>query len=190
MCAVPGPTVLSHIEDPQHMPLADARELTKVFLQRLDALEEGVREHQCVRNTLIEMNLTLVHSVVRRSSGRRESAQDMLQVGTAGLIKAIDRYNVPRGAEFTTLAVPYIQGQIKRFARDAPWSVHVPRRLQRGTQPLPDARLPSSPAFAHTCGNHCWPPPDCTAPQLLGADCRLTPYEPAWARGSASDGPP
>ncbi|GAA2593246.1 hypothetical protein Stube_69190 [Streptomyces tubercidicus] len=51
-------------------------------------------------------------------------------------------YRVPRGAEFTTLAVPYVQGQIKRFAREATWSVHAPRRLQRGTQPLPDARLP------------------------------------------------
>ncbi|MGW3009173.1 SigB/SigF/SigG family RNA polymerase sigma factor [Streptomyces sp. NPDC001219] len=130
VCAVPAPTVLPQIEDPQHMPPADARELTKVFLQRLDALEEGTREYQYVRNTLIEMNLTLVRYVARRFSGRRESAEDMLQVGTIGLIKAIDRYDVSRGVEFTTLAVPYIQGEIKRFFRDTTWSVHVPRRLQ------------------------------------------------------------
>ncbi|MGW2919332.1 SigB/SigF/SigG family RNA polymerase sigma factor [Streptomyces angustmyceticus] len=130
VCAVPAPTVLPQIEDPQHMPPADARELTKVFLRRLDALEEGTREYQYVRNTLIEMNLTLVRYVARRFSGRRESAEDMLQVGTIGLIKAIDRYDVSRGVEFTTLAVPYIQGEIKRFFRDTTWSVHVPRRLQ------------------------------------------------------------
>ncbi|BDH12791.1 hypothetical protein HOK021_39700 [Streptomyces hygroscopicus] len=49
---------------------------------------------------------------------------------TIGLIKAIDRYDVSRGVEFTTLAVPCIQGEIKRFFRDTTWSVHVPRRLQ------------------------------------------------------------
>ncbi|WDT60192.1 SigB/SigF/SigG family RNA polymerase sigma factor [Streptomyces sp. G7(2002)] len=130
VCAVPDPTVLPQIEDPQHMAPGDARELTKVFLLRLDALEEGTREYQYVRNTLIEMNLTLVRYVARRFSGRRESVEDMLQVGTIGLIKAIDRYDTSRGVEFTTLAVPYIQGEIKRFFRDTTWSVHVPRRLQ------------------------------------------------------------
>lgn len=71
---------------------------------RLDALEEGTREYQYVRNTLIEMNLTLVRYVARRFSGRRESTEDMLQVGTIGLIKAIDRFvdgymsaNISRG---------------------------------------------------------------------------------------------
>ncbi|MFE3881825.1 SigB/SigF/SigG family RNA polymerase sigma factor [Streptomyces lydicus] len=139
VCAVPAPTVLPH-QGPQHMPPADARELTKIFLQRLDALEEGTREYQYVRNTLIEINLTLVRYVARRFSGRRESAEDMLQVGTIGLIKAIDRYDVSRGVEFTTLAVPYIQGEIKRFFRDTTWSVHVPRRLQEMRIDLARAR--------------------------------------------------
>ncbi|MFD0168054.1 SigB/SigF/SigG family RNA polymerase sigma factor [Streptomyces decoyicus] len=130
VCAVPDPTVLPQIEDPQRMAPADARELTKVFLLRLDALEEGTHEYQHVRNTLIEMNLTLVRYVARRFSARRESAEDVRQVGTIGLIKAIDRYDVSRGVEFTTLAVPYIQGEIKRLFRDTTWSVHVPRRMQ------------------------------------------------------------
>lgn len=130
VCAVPAPTVLPQIQDPQRIAPADARELTKLFLLRLDALEEGTHEYQYVRNTLIEMNLTLVRYVARRFSGRRESAEDMLQVGTIGLIKAIDRYDAARGVEFTTLAIPYIQGEIKRFFRDTTWSVRVPRRLQ------------------------------------------------------------
>ena len=83
-----------------------------------------------MRNTLIEMNLTLVRYAVRRFSSRGDTTEDILQVGTIGLIKAIDRYDVSRGVEFTTLAIPYIQGEIKRFFRDTTWSVRVPRRMQ------------------------------------------------------------
>ncbi|HWU05986.1 MAG TPA: SigB/SigF/SigG family RNA polymerase sigma factor, partial [Streptomyces sp.] len=55
---------------------------------------------------------------------------DIIQVGTIGLIKAIDRFDLSREVEFATFAVPYIVGEIKRFFRDTTWSVHVPRRLQ------------------------------------------------------------
>ncbi|WP_425282196.1 SigB/SigF/SigG family RNA polymerase sigma factor [Streptomyces platensis] len=128
--AVPAPAVLPHIEAPQRVAPADARELSKLFLARLETVEEGTPEYQYVRNTLIEMNLSLVRYVARRFSSRRESLEDVLQVGTIGLIKAIDRYEPSREVEFTTLAVPYIQGEIKRFFRDTTWSVRVPRRLQ------------------------------------------------------------
>ncbi|WP_326616042.1 SigB/SigF/SigG family RNA polymerase sigma factor [Streptomyces decoyicus] len=128
--AVPAPTVLPQIQVPQRVAPSDARELSKQFLQRLQELEEGTPEYQYARNTLIEMNLTLVRYVARRFSSRRESMEDVLQVGTIGLIKAIDRYDPSRDVEFTTLAVPYIQGEIKRFFRDTTWSVRVPRRLQ------------------------------------------------------------
>ncbi|MFC9235395.1 SigB/SigF/SigG family RNA polymerase sigma factor [Streptomyces decoyicus] len=129
-CAVPAPAVLPQIQVPQRVAPSDARELSKQFLLRLQALEEGTPEYQYARNTLIEMNLTLVRYVARRFSSRRESMEDVLQVGTIGLIKAIDRYDPSRDVEFTTLAVPYIQGEIKRFFRDTTWSVRVPRRLQ------------------------------------------------------------
>jgi RNA polymerase sigma-B factor len=56
--------------------------------------------------------------------------EDILQVGTIGLIKAIDRFDLSREVEFTSFAVPYIVGEIKRFFRDTSWAVHVPRRLQ------------------------------------------------------------
>ncbi|MET7802628.1 SigB/SigF/SigG family RNA polymerase sigma factor [Streptomyces decoyicus] len=129
-CAVPAPAVLPQIQIPQRVAPSDARELSKQFLLRLQELEEGTPEYQYARNTLIEMNLTLVRYVARRFSSRRESMEDVLQVGTIGLIKAIDRYDPSRDVEFTTLAVPYIQGEIKRFFRDTTWSVRVPRRLQ------------------------------------------------------------
>ncbi len=56
--------------------------------------------------------------------------EDIVQVGTVGLIKAIDRFDLAREVEFTSFAVPYVVGEIKRFFRDTTWSVHVPRRLQ------------------------------------------------------------
>lgn len=61
---------------------------------------------------------------------RGEPLDDLIQVGTIGLIKAIDRFDPSRGLEFTTYATPTIMGEIKRHFRDKGWSVRVPRRLQ------------------------------------------------------------
>ncbi|MCB5164461.1 SigB/SigF/SigG family RNA polymerase sigma factor [Streptomyces bambusae] len=113
---------------------ADARELSKVFLIRLRSLEEGTPEYRYVRGTLIEMNISLVHYAIRRFRGRTgrtgTDPDDIVQVGTIGLIKAIDRFDPGRGVEFTTLALPFIVGEVKRYFRDTSWAVHVPRRLQ------------------------------------------------------------
>ncbi|ATZ22729.1 RNA polymerase sigma factor SigF [Streptomyces lavendulae] len=123
---------LPRIDEPREMAPADARELSKVFFRRLRALEEGTPEYQYVRNTLIEMNASLVQYAVRRFRGRGENGdiEDIVQVGTIGLIKAIDRFDPDRENEFSTLAMPYITGEIKRHFRDTTWAVRVPRRLQ------------------------------------------------------------
>ncbi|NXY99366.1 SigB/SigF/SigG family RNA polymerase sigma factor [Streptomyces sp. BR123] len=119
---------------PRELAPADARELSKLFLVRLRSLEEGTREYQYVRGTLIEMNISLVRYAARRFRNRTAQARgeldDIVQVGTIGLIKAIDRFDPDRGVEFTTLALPFIVGEIKRYFRDTTWAVHVPRRLQ------------------------------------------------------------
>lgn len=109
---------------------ADARALSRPLFARLDTLEEGTAEYSYVRNTLVELNLTLVHFAARRFRTRAESAEDVIQVGTIGLIKAINRFDPSRGIEFATFAVPTIFGEIKRFFRDTTWAVRVPRRLQ------------------------------------------------------------
>ncbi|MET9701004.1 SigB/SigF/SigG family RNA polymerase sigma factor [Streptomyces sp. NPDC006529] len=126
---------LPQIDNAREVAPADAREMSRVFLVRLRSLEEGTPEYQYVRNTLIEMNVSLVHFAARRFRSRAVSAggvdmEDILQVGTIGLIKAIDRYDPAREVEFSTLALPYISGEIKRYFRDTTWAVHVPRRLQ------------------------------------------------------------
>ncbi|MET9365173.1 RNA polymerase sigma factor SigF [Streptomyces sp. NPDC006632] len=108
----------------------DARALSKTLFARLDALEEGTQEHAYVRNTLVELNLALVKFAASRFRSRSEPMEDIIQVGTIGLIKAIDRFEFDRGVEFPTFAMPTIVGEIKRFFRDTSWSVRVPRRLQ------------------------------------------------------------
>lgn len=121
---------LPWIEDAEKITPKDARDLSKLFFDRLSVLEEGTRAYQYARNTLIEMNLSLVKFAARRFRNRAEQMEDIVQVGTIGLIKAIDRFELSREVEFTTFAVPYIVGEIKRFFRDTTWAVHVPRRLQ------------------------------------------------------------
>jgi len=79
---------------------------------------------------LIEQYMSLVRSLARRYSYRGEQLEDLVQIGAIGLIKAIDRFELARGVEFPTFAMPTIVGEIKRFFRDTSWSVRVPRRLQ------------------------------------------------------------
>ncbi|WSZ38051.1 SigB/SigF/SigG family RNA polymerase sigma factor [Streptomyces sp. NBC_00190] len=125
---------LPEVKNAREMAPADARELSRLFFGRLRTLEEGTREYQYARNTLIEMNLSLVQFAARRFRARVLGGgldmDDVIQVGIIGLIKAIDRYDPEREVEFSTLALPYITGEIKRYFRDTTWAVHVPRRLQ------------------------------------------------------------
>lgn len=82
------------------------------------------------RDQLIVSHLNLVRFLASKFKNRGESLEDLVQVGTIGLIKAIDRFDPDRGLEFTTYATPTIMGEIKRHFRDKGWSVRVPRRLQ------------------------------------------------------------
>ncbi|MEV5905085.1 RNA polymerase sigma factor SigF [Streptomyces sp. NBC_00015] len=122
---------LPEVADPSRVAPRDARELSRLFFDRLAVLDEGTPEHQYARNTLIEMNMSLVRFAAGRFRSRGpEEMEDIVQVGMIGLIKAIDRFDLSREAEFTSFAIPYIVGEIKRFFRDTTWAVHVPRRLQ------------------------------------------------------------
>ena len=81
------------------------------------------------------MHLPLVRHFASRYRERGETYEDLVQVGTVGLIKAVDRYDATRGTEFATFATPTILGEIRRHFRDRTWAVRVPRRLQE-LQPL------------------------------------------------------
>lgn len=122
---------LPEVADPSRVAPKDARELSRLFFDQLAVLEEGTREYSYARNTLIEMNMSLVRFAAGRFRSRGpEEMEDIVQVGMIGLIKAIDRFELTREVEFTSFAIPYIVGEIKRFFRDTTWAVHVPRRLQ------------------------------------------------------------
>ncbi|MFE0421275.1 RNA polymerase sigma factor SigF [Streptomyces sp. NPDC058953] len=112
----------------------DTRTLSRSLFLRLRALDnQGTGdspERTYVRDTLIELNLPLVRYAAARFRSRNEPMEDIVQVGTIGLIKAIDRFDCERGVEFPTFAMPTVVGEIKRFFRDTSWSVRVPRRLQ------------------------------------------------------------
>ncbi len=82
------------------------------------------------RDELITMYLNLVKYLASRFRNRGEPIDDLIQVGTIGLIKAIDRFDTGRDVEFTTYATPTIVGELKRYFRDKGWAIKVPRRLQ------------------------------------------------------------
>lgn len=85
---------------------------------------------EVARDELITMYLNLVKYLASRFRNRGEPIDDLVQVGTIGLIKAIDRFDIERQVEFTTYATPTIVGELKRYFRDKGWAIKVPRRLQ------------------------------------------------------------
>jgi len=111
--------------------LADhEREQVRDQFARLAALADSDPARPKLRDRLVEMHLPLVEYLARRFAGRGEPLDDLIQVGTIGLIKAVDRFDTERGVEFSTYATPTVVGEIKRHFRDKGWTVRVPRRLQ------------------------------------------------------------
>src|SRR5690606_17802921 len=85
-------TEMPEMTEPSKVAPKDARELSKLFFDQLAVLEEGTPEYQYARNTLIEMNMSLVRFAASRFRSRGpEEMEDIVQVGMIGLIKAIDR---------------------------------------------------------------------------------------------------
>lgn len=83
-----------------------------------------------VRGRLVELHTKLVRYIAYKFANRGEPLDDLVQVGSLALVKAIDRYDPAVGAAFTTYATPTIIGEIKRYFRDLAWTMRVPRSLQ------------------------------------------------------------
>jgi len=95
-----------------------------LFVKYAETKDTGVRER------LVLMHQNLVRYLAGKFMNRGEPIEDLVQVGTIGLINAIDRYDPNRGTKFSTYATPTIVGEIRRHFRDKAWSLKVPRRLQ------------------------------------------------------------
>jgi RNA polymerase sigma-B factor len=98
-------------------------------LRELFARWQQDRDH-AARDKLVDRFLPLARSLARRYTGAHEPFEDLLQVASYGLLKALDRFDADRGTAFSSFAVPTIVGELKRYFRDLGWSAHVPRGAQ------------------------------------------------------------
>jgi RNA polymerase sigma-B factor len=83
-----------------------------------------------LRNQLVEEHLGLAHQLARRFTNRGEPYDDLVQVASLALVKAVDRFDPERGVEFSTYATSTIIGELKRHFRDKGWAIRAPRRVQ------------------------------------------------------------
>ena len=129
MCAVAlAPPKLSPTAAPERPDRAAALEHERGLL---------IRYHRtgdlAAREELVKRCLPLARDFARRYTYTDEPFDDLLQVATLGLIKAIDRFEPARGTKFSSYAAPTILGELKRHFRDKGWALHVPRDLQERT---------------------------------------------------------
>jgi RNA polymerase sigma-B factor len=108
-------------DDPGSERLRLERELFERYLAQGDV---------DARQQLIERFLPLARKLVRNFERPGESTDDLMQVASLGLVKAVDRFELDRGTAFSSFAVPTIVGELKRYLRDSGWDVHVPRAMQ------------------------------------------------------------
>lgn len=98
-------------------------------IEKKELLSLAKNGNELARKKLIDGNLRLVLSIVGRFSGKKESSDDLFQVGCIGLIKAVDNFNVELDVKFSTYAVPMIIGEVRRYLRDNN-SIHVSRSVR------------------------------------------------------------
>src|SRR3954465_2444990 len=106
------------------MSEAERDELRRMFEAYSQTRDAGLREQ------LVTAHLGLAEYLARRFANRGIPLDDLVQVASVGLLKAVDRFETDRGLEFTTFATPTIVGELKRHFRDKGWSVRIPRRVQ------------------------------------------------------------
>jgi RNA polymerase sigma-B factor len=145
---------------PSAAPIVDpapddrAREANELF----ERVSQG---DTAARDALVERFLPLARQLARRYQRAKEPLDDLVQVASIGLVKAVDRFDPSRGIAFSSYAVPTILGELKRYFRDSGWALHVPRGTQERAMQVDRAikelagregRSPSVPEVAEHAG--------------------------------------
>ncbi|MBT2270269.1 SigB/SigF/SigG family RNA polymerase sigma factor [Rhodococcus qingshengii] len=125
------------------------------------ALPEGDPERELLRTQIIESGLPIADNIAARYRGRGQSHEDLLQVASVGLVNAVNRFDLDKGHDFLSFAVPTMMGEVRKHFRDKGWGVRVPRSLQENYLALKKAhtsltqrlgREPSTVELAHEIG--------------------------------------
>ena len=113
---------------------ANSDDLGQLFIRWQQQCDHAARE------ALVRRFMPLTRSLARRYDRSSEPFEDLLQVASVGLLKALDRFDLKRGHSFPSFAVPTILGEMRRYFRDCGWSVHVPRGDQERALKVRDAQ--------------------------------------------------
>lgn len=105
-----------------------ATAMEDIELQAL--IEAAAAGDERAREAVLEAHLPLVRGLASRYAGRGEALEDLVQVGSIGLVLSLQRFDPGRGVPFRSFAIPTIVGEIRRHFRDRAWALHVPRRLK------------------------------------------------------------
>lgn len=110
------------------------------YIQKL-FIEYNKNKSKALRDELIERNLYMAEILAKKYTNRGIDYDDIFQVASVGLIYAVDRFNVSKGFQFSSFAVPTIVGEIKKHFRDKGWTIRVPRRIQELSKRINNARV-------------------------------------------------
>lgn len=123
-------------------PARETNEYTHVpdLLQRLAETPENTPDYEQLRTEIIETCIPLAHHIAHRYRGRGQAHEDLVQVASVGLLNAVNRFDLAKGKDFLSFAVPTMMGEVRKHFRDRGWDVRVPRSLQENYLALKKAR--------------------------------------------------